>query len=682
MKLPPCRLTLASVGLALAVSSVFAADWALTGNLGAHDPTIIKEGDTWWCFTTGTGLPAKTSSDGLNWWQASPLFRAEDSWWRTYAPRMGNIDVWAPDVHRFAGRTWLYYCVSEFGVNNSAIGLMSCTSLAAGDWRDDGFVLGSRAGDTFNAIDPNLAIDATGAPWLAFGSWFDGIHVVALDPATMKPTGTVYAIARRANGIEGANIVYAGGYYHLFLSIDNCCQGVNSTYKISYGRAASITGPYLDQNGAALMSGGGTLLEVGGDRWKGPGGESVIDNNGAWVIARHAYDASNNGAPTLRIADLFFDAAGWPTFTAPAVAAPTISAQPVSVTVAPGGAAQLSVAASGAALAYQWKKDGVALAGATQSTLTFAAAQAANSGRYTVDVTNAGGTVTSAPAVLVVDQPRAGRLINLSVRTRAGTGDQTLIAGFVIAGSGTKPLLVRATGPTLAQFGVSAVLPDPRLELYRDATVIASNDSWAAAGNLSAITAVGGDKLGGVPLDAHDAVVLQSLDARSYTAQVKDAGSGQGIALVEVFDTDATPPGTADFDAQPRLTNVSARAQAGAGENALIAGFVINGNIPRRVLVRGIGPTLANFGVAGFLPTPQLRIFDNTGRVIAENHGWSSAPNQTDLLALNGHKLGAFTLDARDAAQVITLAAAAYTVQVSDVNNASGVALIEVYDAP
>jgi len=682
MKLAARLRSLACVGLAVLAARVAAADWPLTGDLGAHDPTIIREGDAWWCFTTGMGLPVKTSSDGLNWRQAAPLFRSEDSWWRTYAPRMGSIDVWAPDVRRFGGRTWLYYCVSEFGTNNSAIGLLSCSSLAAGDWRDDGLVLSSKNGvNAYNALDPFLAIDANGAPWLAFGSWFDGIHVVALDPATMKPAGDVYAIARRANGIEGANIIYARGYYHLFVSIDACCQGVNSTYKIAFGRATSITGPYVDQNGVALTNGGGALLEVGGPRWKGPGGQSVVENNGAWLIARHAYDANANGAPMLRISDLFWDADNWPALTAPVIAAPVITAQPVSVTVAPGGAAQFSVTASGDALRYQWKKAGVALAGATLATFPLSSAQAADAGRYTVDVGNLAGTIASMPAVLVVDQPRAGRLVNLSVRTRAGAGDQTLIVGFVIAGGGTKPVLVRATGPTLARFGVASVLPDPRLELYRDASVIASNDNWAASANLGAIVAFGGDKLGGYTLDERDAAVLPSLDARGYSAQVKDAAGREGIALVEVFDTDAAAPGTAAFDGQPRLVNLSARAQSGAGEAVLTAGFVINGNMPRRVLVRGIGPALANFGVGGFLPEPQLRIFDAAGVAWAENRGWPTAPSQAELVAANGQRLGAFTLDARDAALLLTLAAGAYTVQVSDANNASGVALIEVYEA-
>jgi arabinan endo-1,5-alpha-L-arabinosidase len=296
--------------------------------LGAHDPSIIREGNTWWCFTTGSGLPVKSSSDGLNWQQRTPLFASELSWWRTYAPTMSTLDVWAPDIHTLGGRTWCYYCVSEFGRNNSAIGLKSCTSIAAGDWRDDGLVLSSRSGvDAYNAIDPSLTTDAAGNPWLVFGSWFDGIHVVQLDPGTMKPTGAVYSIAQRSNGIEGANIVFANGFFYLFVSIDVCCQGVNSTYKIAYGRSATITGPYVNKDNVAMLSGGTTVLTTGDTRWKGPGGQSVVQNGDAWVIAYHAYDANNSGSPTLLINDLFWDSSNWPTLAGPGVTVSTVAGQ-------------------------------------------------------------------------------------------------------------------------------------------------------------------------------------------------------------------------------------------------------------------------------------------------------------------------------------------------------------------
>lgn len=304
---------LCAAALALPVS---AAHWALSGSLITHDPSIIKEGSTWWIFETGDGVPVKWSSNGTTWNQGTRLIGTAKSWWNTWAPnRSSSLNLWAPDVHYFGGRYWVYYSVSEFGKNNSAIGLLSTTSIAGGGWRDDGFVIGSKSGtNSYNCIDPNLTVDAAGAPWLVFGSWFSGIHIVKLNTSTMKPTGSITRIAARSGGIEGPTIVYRNGYYHLFVSIDNCCNGVNSTYKIAYGRATSITGPYTNASGTAMLSGGVTVLDSGNTQWRGPGGQDVYQNGSAWVIARHAYNANNNGAPTLLISDLNWNSSNWPTY--------------------------------------------------------------------------------------------------------------------------------------------------------------------------------------------------------------------------------------------------------------------------------------------------------------------------------------------------------------------------------
>lgn len=280
-----------------------------------HDPTIIKEGSTWWCFSTGNGVGVKFSPDGLKWSEGVKLFASEKSWWRTYAPAMKTNDVWAPDIQQFNGRFWCFYSVSEFGKNNSAIGLTSCSSIARGDWRDDGVVISSQRGvSSYNAIDPNLTIDASGNPWLVFGSWFDGIHIVRLNASTMKPTGSISSIARRSGGIEGPTIVRANGFYYLFVSIDRCCQGANSTYKIAYGRSTSITGPYVDRNGNAMTNGATSLLDAGTSRWKGPGGQDVYQNGSSWILVNHAYDANNNGTPIMFIHDLRWDSSQWPTY--------------------------------------------------------------------------------------------------------------------------------------------------------------------------------------------------------------------------------------------------------------------------------------------------------------------------------------------------------------------------------
>ncbi|HEU5077678.1 MAG TPA: NHL repeat-containing protein [Opitutaceae bacterium] len=276
--------------------------------------------------------------------------------------------------------------------------------------------------------------------------------------------------------------------------------------------------------------------------------------------------------------------------------------------------------------------------------------------------------------------PGAGRLINLSVRSRAGSGDQTLIAGFIIAGAGTKPVMVRGTGATLTNFGIGGVLADPMLTLFNASSdPISSNDSWNASPNQTAIALARGNKLGDFTIASPDAILFASLSPGPYTAQVTASTGANGVALVEVFDTDTTPPGTPGFDAQPRLVNLSARTQVGTGENVLIAGFVINGTTPKRLMIRGTGPTLKNFGVGSVLADPQLQLYaGNT--VLAQNDNWQDAANVAEIVQVNGNKLGDFTLDPKDAVLVVTLPPGTYTAQISGVNDTTGVALIEVND--
>jgi len=308
LMIPAVLLILAAVPPPLA-----AAPWKLTGDFEAHDPALTKEGARWWCYYTGVGIKVIYSDDGLAWNRGTQVFAAELPWWRTYAPNMDQNFPWAPDLFFHNNRWWLYYSVSEWGTNNSAIGLASATSLQAADWRDEGVVIYSKPGvHSYNAIDPSLVVDAAGGFWLVFGSWFDGIRLTAIDKATMKPVNaTVYSLATRANGIEGPFIIFRSPYYYLFVSLDNCCAGSNSDYKIAIGRSTSITGPYKDKNGLDMLAGGGTVVHAAGSgsRYKGPGGQSLY---GPGLIAHHVYDSLQNGAPKLSISDLFWDANGWP----------------------------------------------------------------------------------------------------------------------------------------------------------------------------------------------------------------------------------------------------------------------------------------------------------------------------------------------------------------------------------
>jgi arabinan endo-1,5-alpha-L-arabinosidase len=285
--------------------------WPLTGNLGTHDPTLINENGTWWQFQTGVGIYGKVSRNGGLQWDPLPSVLPNGlSWWRTYVPNQSGNDVWAPDAKVYNGRTYLYYSVSTFGSKVSLIGLLSASSIATGDWRDDGLVIRTTESNDYNAIDPDLAIDANGAPWLSFGSWNTGIKLTRLG-SNMKPTGSLYSIASRSGGIEAPAIVLRNGYYYLFVSVGTCCQGVNSTYQIRYGRSTSITGPYVDKSGVSMMNGGGSLLDGGNDRWRGPGGQDIA---GTSVIVRHAYDAQDNGNAKLLISNLNWDGDGWPRY--------------------------------------------------------------------------------------------------------------------------------------------------------------------------------------------------------------------------------------------------------------------------------------------------------------------------------------------------------------------------------
>ena len=228
-------------------------------------------------------------------------------------PNQDGRDVWAPDIEEFNGRTWMYYSLSTFGSRQSAIGLTSAASIATGNWRDEGMVTYTTAASDYNAIDPNLFIDPqNNNPWLVFGSWNSGIKLSRVDPATMKLSGPLLSLARRDGGIEAPTLVYRGGYYYLFVSIGACCAGADSTYRIMVGRAATITGPYLDKNGVNMLQGGASLVKGNDGRWIGPGGQDIHDYNGVQVIAYHVYDANNNGAPVLKVANLGWDTQGWP----------------------------------------------------------------------------------------------------------------------------------------------------------------------------------------------------------------------------------------------------------------------------------------------------------------------------------------------------------------------------------
>jgi len=296
-------------------------DFNLKGDLWAHDPVIAKEGNSWYVFHTGNGIQIKASNDGVNWIKGGQVFSKLPEWCKEYVPEKEEDSLWAPDISYYKGKYYLYYSVSTFGKNTSVIGLTTNTTLDSEhpdyEWKDMGPVIYSAAADNYNAIDPNLIIDEEGLPWLNFGSFWSGIKLIQLDPATMKPaSGTeLLSIASRCmepNTIEAPFIVFRNGYYYQFVSFDFCCRGIESTYKIVVGRAKKITGPYMDKNGVSMMEGGGTLIDTGNDRWIGPGHCAVFFSCYSSLLVNHVYDALKKGKPTLQIRPLYWDIEGWP----------------------------------------------------------------------------------------------------------------------------------------------------------------------------------------------------------------------------------------------------------------------------------------------------------------------------------------------------------------------------------
>lgn len=360
-----------------------------------------------------------------------------------------------------------------------------------------------------------------------------------------------------------------------------------------------------------------------------------------------------------------------------------VAAMPSSGTALPGGPVSFTVSAFGTVpMTYQWFKDGLEIPGATAATLLIAAAGTADSGQYTVVVTNALGTATSPPVAVVVAAPAppappppppeppvrpAPYLANLSVRSVLADERAVLTIGYVLQGAAPKPLLIRAIGPGLAQFGVRGVAEDPRLELF-DATAekVGANDDWQES--LAAdFAAVGAFPL---PAGSADAALVAFASAGAGTAQVR--ANGGGLALVEIYD-----PAPARSS---RIANVSARAAVAAGDGVLIGGFGLAGTGSRRLLIRALGPQLERYGVTSALADPVLEIFGAGNAKIAESDNWAEA------LAAVFAEAGAPALlpGSRDAAVVVTLpAGASYTAVVHSRDPAAaGEALLEIYELP
>jgi arabinan endo-1,5-alpha-L-arabinosidase len=308
------------------------APLSLRGNLRIHDPsTVIKCAGKYYVFGTGPGITSKSSTDHIEW-EAGPRIFSQPPDWTTNAVPGFRGYFWAPDVIFQNGQYYLYYSVSSWGSQISAIGLVTNPTLdphaANYHWTDRGVVIQSGRGSRYNTIDPSVMKDSDGRLWMTFGSFWQGIFLVELDAKTglrLAPDSPVWHLAYN-DSIEASCLIHRGEYYYLFVNWGTCAMGIQSTYQIRMGRSKTIAGPYLDQQGVDMVNRGGSLFLRATGKYTGPGHMGYYSEDGADWFGYHYYDASQfgvslrgggkeYGVPMFDFRQLTWPADGWPAFT-------------------------------------------------------------------------------------------------------------------------------------------------------------------------------------------------------------------------------------------------------------------------------------------------------------------------------------------------------------------------------
>jgi hypothetical protein len=553
--------------------------------------------------------------------------------------------------------------------------LVATTNHPTFSGRAEGTLVVARAPQSisFAALPATLTV---GTPvTLSATSSSGGAVAFALVSGGADLVGSV--LTPRAVSTLTVRVTQAGDTNYLPASADFSFNTAKQNQSLTF---AAFTAP-LGSDTVTLSGAASSNLPVQFSVITGPAqiaGNTLSLTGSGLVIVRASQpgDDTFNAAPHV---DRSFIAVG----PAAAPSAPVIARSPASQSVTAGAPLTLAVDATGSAtLAYQWFKNEAPVAGGTSSTFVIARSAASDAGIYHVTVSNALGSARSANATITVEAAAEAttRLANFSTRARAGTDEQVVIAGFAIAGTAPKQVLVRAVGPSLGQFGVTGLLAAPALEVFRaqgsTSTSVARNTGWSTAANAAALAAAARQS-GAFELatGTADSALLLTLEPGSYTAVIGSADNRPGVGLIEVYDLSSPVRGQ-------QIANLSIRATAGTDADTLIVGIVVQGTARQRLLVRAIGPGLGQFGVSGFLARPQLALFAGTAE-LARNVGWSSAGNAATVAQV-ATQVGAFPLTAgsADSALLIELTPGNYTAQVSGVGATSGVALVEVYEAP
>lgn len=489
-----------------------------------------------------------------------------------------------------------------------------------------------------------------------------------------------------AEGVLSGTPGTAGSYTFTITATDAAGAAFAQAYTVVVGgpiaiSPATLTAPIINTPGFTT-----TLTASGGTGARTFAVTAGALPTGLTLSSTGVLSGTATAAGTYNFTVTATDAAGvtgeraYTLVVAPPVMQPqTITFGTLANRVATSGPITLS-ATSSSGLPVSYTVTGPAVLNGTTLTLTGAA------GVVTVTATQAGNSAFN-PATSVTQTftvTPADRLVNLSARVAISPDpNRQLIAGFVVAGTQPKRVLLRAVGPGLTAFGVTGALVNPRLQVFDSSNrVILENDDWSGADTAAAFTQVGAFPLAA---GSRDAALLTTLQPGSYTMQVT-AGNETGSALAEVYDASANPGGETQ-----RLVNISTRGNVDPGDGVLIGGFAISGVTPKRVLIRGIGPTLGAFGVGGTLADPRLGVYSGAN-LIAQNDDWSQPTALNPLqpvataaeVAAAAQAVGAFALAAgsRDSAVLVTLSPGSYTAQVSSGGTTSGVAIVEVYEVP
>ena len=554
--------------------------------------------------------------------------------------------------------------------------------------------------------------DSNDSDWIANGAGFHFSHKYG---AGYVDAAAAVALARTWTNL-GVEISATQSSAASSAIPDNDLAGTNRTFPFANTPnlrvetvevTVSVTHANRGQLGFVLISPAGTTTVLGDTR---PADTNADLTNWTFSSPRH-WGETSNGTWTVRAMDTVAGTTGALTgvsvslfgTAATAVARPVITTQPVSVTVAAGSTAVFSAVETNSPTSYQWQRNGLNVpattTGANGAILVLSGATAAQAGTYTLIASNSGGSITSTPATLTVaTTSEITRLTNLSTLTDITEAVPSFTLGTVVNGFGTKPLVVRASGPTLglpvAQggIGVPGTIGDPKVDLLAGQTIVATNDNWqtpayAGAPNASEVrTAMA--SVGAFPFVAPsglDAAIysanLPAQGTTGYTVQVSGVNGSRGVVIAEIYD--ATPGGTFT-SSTPRLINVSVLKQVNAG-SSITLGFNVGppgGTTAKTILIRVIGPGLTPIIGSGAMSDPQLTLFNTSQVVIATNDNWGG---DLALRAVTQSVAPGFVItdsSSKDAMLLVTLSPGGYTAEARGVGSSSGLVIVEAYEVP